>query len=149
LQNSRLLSFVSRIVEPRQADQSGLRVLLPLWRSPARKDRKVTAYNVLILFVVGLGSVSYCYASIFEQSHLRKAKHDPQVNLLSSNISKLANRSNGTDLEASMNGLLQTGGVIGTLLLPIIADQWGRKAALALANLISKYLIFVCTLKFV
>jgi len=33
-----------------------------------------------------------------------------------------------------MNGLFQTGGVIGTLLLPTVSDKWGRKWALALVS---------------
>lgn len=43
----------------------------------------------------------------------------------------LATRSNGTDLISTMNGLFQTGGVIGTLMLPYVADRWGRKWAIA------------------
>lgn len=43
----------------------------------------------------------------------------------------LATRSNGTDLIATMNGLFQAGGVIGTLVLPWIADKYGRKWACA------------------
>jgi hypothetical protein len=43
----------------------------------------------------------------------------------------LATRSNGTDLISTMNGLFQTGGVIGTLLLPTVADKYGRKWACA------------------
>jgi len=31
---------------------------------------------------------------------------------------------NGTDLISTMNGLFQAGGVIGTLLLPTVADEW-------------------------
>jgi hypothetical protein len=33
-----------------------------------------------------------------------------------------------------MNGLFQAGGVIGTLLLPTVADKWGRKWALAVVG---------------
>lgn len=47
---------------------------------------------------------------------------------------ELATRKNGTDLLSSMNGLFQAGGVIGTILLPPVADKWGRKAALALVS---------------
>jgi len=50
----------------------------------------------------------------------------------------LATRSNGTDLISTMNGLFQAGGVIGTLLLPTIADKWGRKWALASVSLFQK-----------
>lgn len=30
-----------------------------------------------------------------------------------------------------MNGLFQTGGTLGTLMLPYVADRWGRKWAIA------------------
>jgi MFS family permease len=41
----------------------------------------------------------------------------------------LATRSNASALIGSLNGVFQAGGVIGTLLLPLIADIYGRKAA--------------------
>jgi MFS family permease len=47
---------------------------------------------------------------------------------------ELDTRKDATDLEASMNGLFQTGGVVGTLLLPIVADKWGRKMGIALVS---------------
>jgi len=40
---------------------------------------------------------------------------------------KLDTLSNATDLISTTNGLFQTGGVIGTLTLPWIADTWGRR----------------------
>lgn len=46
----------------------------------------------------------------------------------------LATRSNGTDLISTMNGLFQTGGTIGTLILPYVADRWGRKWAIAVVG---------------
>lgn len=39
----------------------------------------------------------------------------------------LATRKDGTDLESTTNGLFQAGGVIGTLMLPTVADKWGRR----------------------
>ncbi len=56
---------------------------------------------------------------------------------------QLATRSNGTDLISTMNGLFQTGGVIGTLLLPTVADKWGRKWALAVVGLNDELLAIV------
>jgi MFS family permease len=44
---------------------------------------------------------------------------------------ELDTRPNGTDLISTMNGLFQAGGVIGTLLLPNVADKFGRKWACA------------------
>jgi hypothetical protein len=35
-----------------------------------------------------------------------------------------------------MNGLFQTGGVFGALLLPTVADKWGRKWALAAVSIL-------------
>lgn len=49
---------------------------------------------------------------------------------------QLDTRSNGTDLLSAMNGVFQTGGVIGTLILPWIADKWGRKWAIAVVGFV-------------
>jgi MFS family permease len=49
---------------------------------------------------------------------------------------ELDTRANGTDLISTMNGLFQTGGVIGTLMLPWVADKYGRKWACAVAALL-------------
>lgn len=38
-----------------------------------------------------------------------------------------------------MNGLFQTGGVIGSLLLPTVADKFGRKWACAVVRKIFLY----------
>lgn len=47
---------------------------------------------------------------------------------------KLDTRPDGTDLESTMNGLFQAGGVIGTLMLPMVADKLGRKWACAVVS---------------
>jgi hypothetical protein len=41
----------------------------------------------------------------------------------------LNERSDSSALKGSLNGVFQAGGVIGTLLLPLIADRYGRKKA--------------------
>lgn len=46
----------------------------------------------------------------------------------------LDTRSNATDLISTTNGIFQTGGVIGTLLLPIISDKYGRKWGIAIVS---------------
>jgi hypothetical protein len=46
----------------------------------------------------------------------------------------LATRANGTDLLSTMNGLYQAGGTIGALLLPTVADRYGRKWACAVVR---------------
>lgn len=46
----------------------------------------------------------------------------------------LATRKGGTDLISSTNGVFQTGGVIGTLSLPWVADKYGRKWACAVVS---------------
>lgn len=55
----------------------------------------------------------------------------------------LDTRSNGTDLISTMNGLFQTGGVIGTLLLPTVADKYGRKWACAVVSHVLPMVLFV------
>lgn len=49
----------------------------------------------------------------------------------------LDTRKNGTDLIATTNGLFQTGGVIGTLLLPWISDRYGRKWGIAVSAILA------------
>jgi len=108
------------------------------------KKQKVTLYNVFILMFIGLGSMTYGYtASIIATtlgkptcaiirspgSHLTRIGQPTFIEYFG-----LATVSNGTDLISTMNGLFQTGGVIGTLLLPTVADKWGRKWALAVVR---------------
>jgi len=47
---------------------------------------------------------------------------------------ELDTRPNGTDLLSAMNGVFQTGGVIGTLILPWFCDKWGRKWGIAVVS---------------
>jgi MFS family permease len=37
-----------------------------------------------------------------------------------------------------MNGIFQTGGVIGTLVLPYFADRFGRKWAIAIVRVLGR-----------
>lgn len=48
----------------------------------------------------------------------------------------LANPRNGTALQSTMAGLFQAGGCIGTILLPNLADRYGRRSAMAVAGLL-------------
>jgi MFS family permease len=51
----------------------------------------------------------------------------------------LDTRPDATDLISTTNGIFQAGGVIGTLLLPIVADRWGRKMGIALVSVRSLF----------
>lgn len=97
--------------------------------APKIGGRKITPYNVFILMFVGLGSMTYGYTASIIGTTLGQPTFIEYFSL--------ATRSNGTDLISTMNGLFQTGGVIGTLLLPTVADKWGRKWALAVAALLN------------
>lgn len=49
----------------------------------------------------------------------------------------LDTRSDATDLISTTNGIFQTGGVIGTLLLPIASDKFGRKWGIAISAILA------------
>ncbi|KAK5095207.1 hypothetical protein LTR70_003635 [Exophiala xenobiotica] len=83
------------------------------------------AYNVLVLCVLGLGSITYGYTASIIGTTLGQPSFIEYF--------KLDARPNATDLIGLTNGLFQTGGVIGTLSLPYFADKWGRRWACALA----------------
>lgn len=51
---------------------------------------------------------------------------------------ELTTRPGGLSLLSTMNGLFQAGGTIGPLLLPWIADKWGRRAGVATVSSLEK-----------
>jgi MFS family permease len=55
------------------------------------------------------------------------AKHEGQPSFIQ--YFDLATRSDASALIGSLNGVFQAGGVVGTLLLPTVADRYGRKVA--------------------
>ncbi|KIW49678.1 hypothetical protein PV05_11332 [Exophiala xenobiotica] len=87
------------------------------------KRNKINPYNILILCFLGLGSMTYGYTASIIGTTLGQPSFIEYFDL--------ATRNNGTDLISTMNGLFQTGGVIGTLILPYISDRWGRKWGIA------------------
>ncbi|OAP58544.1 hypothetical protein AYL99_07634 [Fonsecaea erecta] len=93
------------------------------------KKQKINAYNVLLLCFIGLGSLTYGYTASIIGTTLGQPSFIAYFDL--------ATRSNGTDLISTMNGLFQTGGTIGTLMLPYVADRWGRKWAIVLPAVIA------------
>jgi MFS family permease len=108
--------------------------------------KKITPYNIFILMFVGLGSMTYGYTASIIGTTLG-TRISPHISTLDAQQLRattgqptfieyfnLATRSNGTDLISTMNGLFQTGGVIGSLLLPTVADKWGRKWAIAVVS---------------
>jgi MFS family permease len=103
--------------------------------------QRLNSHTLFVLLMLGLGSISYGYNASIIGTTLGKSQPQHQLSYLEltanpgqpSFISymKLDTLSNGTDLESTTNGLFQTGGVIGTLLLPWVADKWGRRWACA------------------
>ncbi|KAK6367386.1 hypothetical protein LTS17_010312 [Exophiala oligosperma] len=89
----------------------------------AVKKQRINTYNVLLLCFIGLGSMTYGYTASIIGTTLGQPSFIEYFDL--------ATRSNGTDLISTMNGLFQTGGTLGTLMLPYVADRWGRKWAIA------------------
>jgi MFS family permease len=91
------------------------------------KRNKINPYNILILCFLGLGSMTYGYTASIIGTTLGQPSFIEYFDL--------ATRKNGTDLISTMNGLFQTGGVIGTLILPNISDRWGRKWGIAAVSI--------------
>ena len=89
------------------------------------RRQRINAFNVLILCFCGLGSMSYGYTASIIGTTLG------QPSFIS--YFELDTRPNGTDLISTTNGIFQAGGVIGTLLLPIVSDKYGRKWGIAVA----------------
>ncbi|KAL6241017.1 hypothetical protein RBB50_012112 [Rhinocladiella similis] len=93
------------------------------------KKQTINTYNVLLLCFIGLGSMTYGYTASIIGTTLGQPSFIEYFDL--------ATRSNGTDLISTMNGLFQTGGTLGTLMLPYVADRWGRKWAIAVPAFIA------------
>jgi MFS family permease len=96
---------------------------------PGERSGNVNTFNVLILLFVGLGSMSYGYTASIIGTTLG------QPSFIS--YFELDTRNKGTDLISATNGLLQAGGVVGTLLLPNISDRYGRKWGIAIVSSIT------------
>ncbi|CAO2648550.1 Nn.00g078170.m01.CDS01 [Neocucurbitaria sp. VM-36] len=97
--------------------------------SPVHGRQRINAFNVFILIFVGLGSMSYGYTAAVIGTTLGQPSFIAYFDL--------ATRSNATDLISTMNGIFQAGGVIGTLLLPIVSDKYGRKWGIALSAILA------------
>jgi MFS family permease len=95
---------------------------------PGATRQKVNIFNVLILIFVGLGSISFGYSASVISITLGQPSFLEYFHL--------DTRPDAANLEATMNGLYQAGGVIGALSLPIVADKYGRKAAIAISAIL-------------
>ncbi|KAF2467020.1 MFS transporter [Lindgomyces ingoldianus] len=93
------------------------------------RSQRINTFNVLILCFVGLGSMSYGYTASIIGTTLGQPSFIKYF--------ELDTRSNGTDLLSTTNGLFQAGGVVGTLLLPIVSDRWGRKWGIAISAILA------------
>ncbi|KIW99020.1 uncharacterized protein Z519_00683 [Cladophialophora bantiana CBS 173.52] len=92
-------------------------------RGAVKSKDKLNWYTIRLLAFIGLGSLTFGYPAAVIGTLLGQPSFLEYFDL--------ETRSNGTDLISTMNGIFQTGGFIGTLLLPWVADKWGRRWALA------------------
>ncbi|KAF2117727.1 MFS transporter [Lophiotrema nucula] len=93
------------------------------------RRQRINTFNVLILCFVGLGSMTYGYTASIIGTTLGQPSFIEYF--------ELDTKSNGTDLIATTNGLFQAGGVVGTLLLPIVSDKYGRKWGIAISAILA------------
>ncbi|KAF2491009.1 MFS transporter [Lophium mytilinum] len=93
------------------------------------RKQRINAFQVLILCFVGLGSMTYGYTASIIGTTLGQPSFIEYF--------ELDTKENGTDLISTTNGLFQTGGVIGTLLLPLISDKYGRKWGIAVSAILA------------
>jgi hypothetical protein len=104
--------------------------------------RRVNGYTISVLCVLGFGSLTYGYTASIIGTTLGLdpwRRYTGQLLISTGQPSfikyfELDTRPNGTNLIASMNGVFEAGGVIGTLMLPIVADSWGRRWACAVVG---------------
>ena len=90
--------------------------------------RQYRLYNVLMVVIMGLGSIAYGYASSILATTLAQPTFIAHFNL--------HGRHNANQLIGLMNSLYQAGGVIGVLTVPLFADRWGRRAGIAVSALV-------------
>lgn len=85
--------------------------------------RQFNTYNLFIILAVSLGSASYGFAS----SAIAPVLALPEF----LSYFDLTTRSNGTALQATFNGLFQTGGFLGVFLVAYFSDRFGRRVGIA------------------
>lgn len=90
--------------------------------------RQFNWYTLLIIFAVSFGSMSYGYAS----SAIAPILAQPTF----LEYFELDTRPDGTALQATFNGLFQTGGFLGVFLVSWISDKYGRKIGIAVPAVI-------------
>ncbi|KAI1618273.1 MFS transporter [Exophiala viscosa] len=93
------------------------------------RRQKLNVHTVAVLAVLGFGSITYGYTASIIGTTLGQPSFIAYFDL--------DTRADGTDLISTMNGLFQTGGVIGSLLLPTVADKYGRRWACALSAILA------------
>lgn len=90
------------------------------------RSQRINSFNVFILLFVGLGSMSYGYTASIIGTTLGQPSFISYFDL--------DTRKDATTLISTTNGLFQAGGVIGTLLLPLVSDKYGRKWGIAVVS---------------
>ncbi|KAK3716662.1 hypothetical protein LTR37_006292 [Vermiconidia calcicola] len=91
--------------------------------------KKLNAYNLWIMLFVSLGSVTYGYtANVISATLVAQPTFGAYF--------ELDTRPNALAILSATNGIFQTGGVIGTLMLPIFSDKFGRRGGIATSALL-------------
>ncbi|EXJ77502.1 hypothetical protein A1O3_09728 [Capronia epimyces CBS 606.96] len=93
------------------------------------REQKLNGYNVLVLFLLAPASLTYGYSASIISTTLGQPSFLEYFNLLTA--------PNATSLLGATGGLFFAGATIGPLLLPWIADKYGRKWSIAASLLVS------------
>ncbi|KAK5019479.1 MFS transporter [Cryomyces antarcticus] len=90
------------------------------------RKQKINAYNILILFLLAPGSITYGYSAAIIATTLGQPSFSEYFGL--------ATRSDANSIIGATGGLFFVGGVIGPLFLPWITDRFGRKWGVAIVG---------------
>ncbi|KAK5046740.1 hypothetical protein LTR84_007501 [Exophiala bonariae] len=90
---------------------------------PKGSLRRIKPYNVVIVLIMGLGSMSYGYSASIISTTLAQPSFFAYM--------ELDKRSNANELIGLTGSLYQAGGFIGTFFVSFFADRWGRKVGIA------------------
>jgi MFS family permease len=93
------------------------------------RKQKLNAYNVLVLLMLAPTSITYGYSASIISTTLGQPSFLEYFNLLTA--------PNATSILGATGGLFFAGATIGPLLLPWIADKYGRKWSIVLSLVIS------------
>ncbi|RVX73875.1 hypothetical protein B0A52_02765 [Exophiala mesophila] len=102
-----------------------------LWSSgdfAGHSRKRLNAYNAWMILFVSIGSLCYGYTANVISATLAQPTFITYFDL--------DTRPDATALLSATNGIFQTGGVLGTLSLPLFSDRFGRKGGLAISAML-------------